>query len=57
MAHNTAKLGGAASDIVVAKVAVRCTNQFTAPLYIDSQHSLVPARAYEDDMDANAYPG
>lgn len=40
MAHNTAKLGGAASDIVVAKVAVRHP-QSSAPLRIYSQLPLV----------------
>ena len=31
MAHNTAKLGGTASDVVVAKVAVSHGNSLTRP--------------------------
>ena len=57
MARNTAKLGGAASGVVVAKVAVRYPTQLTTPLHIDSWLSLFPAWAYEDDMDVNACPG
>jgi hypothetical protein len=42
IAHNTAKLGGAASDIVVAKVAVRYLSLLLrAPLRINSQLPLV----------------
>jgi hypothetical protein len=33
IAHNTAKLGGAASDVVVAKVAVRYPSLLSAPLH------------------------
>jgi len=41
MATKTAKLGGAASDVVVAKVAVSRALLLTAPLHIYSPLSLV----------------
>ena len=40
MAHNTAKFGGAGSDVVVAKVAVSYRTHLAAPFHIYSQLSL-----------------
>ena len=53
MAHNTAKLGGPASDIIIAKVGVSYLTPFTAssPHRTHDSLTLFIARAYEDDLD------
>ena len=54
MAHTTAKLGGPASGVVIAKVGV------SFPVLLYFLHSLLTALtlsiawAYEDDLDTNA---
>jgi len=64
MARNTAKLGGAASDVVVAKIAVSHGNPLTRPLHSVSLDILLTvarsapaAWAHEDDLEADAHPG
>jgi hypothetical protein len=52
MVHNTAKLGGPASDVVVAKVGVSCTTLSNAIFNICCPSI---AWAYDDDLEANAY--
>ena len=55
MAHNTAKLGGAASDVVVAKVAVSYPTLFIVESLSNLLLSLI-AWAYDDDDEANTCP-
>jgi hypothetical protein len=52
MTLKTAKLGGAASDVVVAKVAV----SYATLSHLDLPHSFI-AWAYDDDLDPNTYFG
>ena len=60
MARNTAKLGGPASDVVIAKVGVSYLIPFTAsyPNHTQvSQLTLFIAWTHEDDLDTDTYLG
>jgi hypothetical protein len=57
MAHHTAKLGGANSDVVVGKIAVSSLILLvlTFPLIPTHGPRLSIAWAYDDDLEADTY--
>jgi hypothetical protein len=59
MTRNTAKLGGAASNVVVAKVAVSHQSYDDQSLHTPTHNPRRPsiARAYDDDVEVDTCPG
>jgi hypothetical protein len=57
MEHSTAKLGGPASDIIIAKVGVSYPTPIHGVLSTPYSRFLFIAWAYEDDLDIDTCLG